>query len=200
MNNIKPQDMQVYEILNEISNLKDDSLKVQTFQSKYSDHTPLHRILKMNYCRTIVPMLPEGSPPFNRNEGADGPNQSSLWNFVRVFPVIVKSQQSLNMKTLQIENMFIEMLESVDPQEADVIVLAKDKNLQNEFDISYEVVAAAFPNLKIQSTGKKVEQVELSDEDKAMKMLERAESLKAQAKQFNAEAKELIKRAKELSS
>ena len=197
MNNIKPQDMQVFEILSEISKLGDDSLKVQTFQSKYSDHTPLHRILKMNYCKNIIPMLPEGSPPFNRNEGADGPNQSSLWNFVRVFPVIVKSQQSMKMKPLQIENMFIEMLESVDPQEADVIVLAKDKNLESEFDITSEVVTRAFPNLNIEATGKKVE---LTDEDKAMRMLEKAERLKAMAKQYNSEAKDLIKKAKELSS
>ena len=197
MNNIKPQDMQVFEILSEISKLGDDSLKIQTFQSKYSDHTPLHRILKMNYCKNIIPMLPEGSPPFNRNEGADGPNQSSLWNFVRVFPVIVKSQQSMKMKPLQIENMFIEMLESVDPQEADVIVLAKDKNLESEVDITCEVVTRAFPNLNIEATGKKVE---LTDEDKAIRMIEKAEKLKVLAKQYNSEAKDLIKKAKELSS
>ncbi len=197
MNNIKPQDMQVFEILSEISKLGDDSLKVQTFQSKYSDHTPLHRILKMNYCRNIIPMLPEGSPPFNRNENADGPNQSSLWNFVRVFPVIVKSQQSMKMKPLQIENMFIEMLESVDPQEADVIVLAKDKILESEFDITCEVVTRAFPNLNIEATGKKIE---LTDEDKAMRMIEKAERLKVLARQYNSEAKDLVKKAKELSS
>tara|TARA_A100000171_G_scaffold53091_1_gene76663 strand:- start:22550 stop:22978 length:429 start_codon:yes stop_codon:yes gene_type:complete len=142
-------------------------------------------------------MLPEGSPPFNRNENADGPNQSSLWNFVRVFPVIVKSQQSMKMKPLQIENMFIEMLESVDPQEADVIVLAKDKILESEFDITCEVVTRAFPNLNIEATGKKIE---LTDEDKAMRMIEKAERLKVLARQYNSEAKDLVKKAKELSS
>ena len=198
MNNIKPQDMQVFEILNEISDLQDDNLKVQLLKTKYYDHTPLHRILKMNFCKTIVPMLPEGTPPYNRNENADGPNQSSLWQFIRVFPVIVKSQQSVKMKSLQIENMFIEMLEAVDSKEADVICLAKDKNLETQYQVSCDIVTKAFPMLNIKDTGKVVE--EPSDEDKAMNMLERAERLKAQAKDFNAQAKDLIKKAKELSS
>ena len=198
MNNIKPQDMQVFEILNEISDLQDDNLKVQLLKTKYYDHTPLHRILKMNFCKTIVPMLPEGTPPYNRNENADGPNQSSLWQFIRVFPVIVKSQQSVKMKSLQIENMFIEMLEAVDSKEADVICLAKDKNLETQYQVSCDVVTKAFPMLNIKDTGKVVE--EPSDEDKAMNMLERAERLKSQAKDFNAQAKDLIKKAKELSS
>ena len=198
MNNIKPQDMQVFEILNEISDLQDDNLKVQLLKTKYYDHTPLHRILKMNFCKTIVPMLPEGTPPYNRNENADGPNQSSLWQFIRVFPVIVKSQQSVKMKSLQIENMFIEMLEAVDSKEADVICLAKDKNLETLYQVSCDIVTKAFPMLNIKDTGKVVE--EPSDEDKAMNMLERAERLKAQAKDFNAQAKDLIKKAKELSS
>lgn len=198
MNNIKPQDMQVFEILNEISDLQEDNLKVQLLKTKYYDHTPLHRILKMNFCKTIVPMLPEGTPPYNRNENADGPNQSSLWQFIRVFPIIVKSQQSLKMKPLQIENLFIEMLEAVDSKEADVICLAKDKNLETQYRVSCDIVTKAFPMLKIEDTGKVVE--EPSDEDKALNMLERAERLKAQAKDFNAQAKDLIKKAKELSS
>ena len=200
MNNIKPQDMQVFEILNEISELSDTEQKINILKTKYYDHTPLHRILKMNFCKTIIPMLPEGSPPFNRNDGADGPNQSSLWNFVRVFPVIVKSQQSIKMKSLQIENMFIEMLEAVDPDEADVICLAKDKRLESKFEVDFNVVTSAFPMLNIEQTGLVVEKQEMSDEDKALKMLEKSERLKAQAKEFNAEAKELIKKAKELSS
>jgi hypothetical protein len=198
MNNIKPQDMQVFEILNEISDLQEDNLKVQLLKTKYYDHTPLHRILKMNFCKTIVPILPEGTPPYNRNENADGPNQSSLWQFIRVFPIIVKSQQSLKMKPLQIENLFIEMLEAVDSKEADVICLAKDKNLETQYQVSCDIVTKAFPMLKIEDTGKVVE--EPSDEDKALNMLERAERLKAQAKDFNAQAKDLIKKAKELSS
>ena len=192
--------MQVFEILNEISELPDTEQKINLLKSKYYDHTPLHRILKMNFCKTIVPMLPEGSPPFNRNDGADGPNQSSLWNFVRVFPVIVKSQQSVKMKSLQIENMFIEMLEAVDPHEADVICLAKDKQLETKFEVNSEIVTSAFPMLNIEPTGTVVQKEEVSDEDKALKMIEKAERLKSQAKEFNAQARELIKKAKELSS
>ena len=131
MKNIKPRDMQVFEILEEISNIKSDDLKVKTLQEKYYDHTPLHRILKMSYCSSIIPMLPEGTPPFNRNDNPDGPNHTSLWEYIRIFPVIVRSAQSIKMRPLQIERSFIEMLEAVDANEADVVCKAKDKVIQN---------------------------------------------------------------------
>ena len=196
MKNIKPRDMQVFEILKEISNLKSDELKIKTLQEKYYDHTPLHRILKMSYCHTIIPMVPEGVPPFNRNENADGPNHSSLWEYIRLFPVIVRSAQSVKMKQLQIERMFIEMLEAVDASEAEVICKAKDKAIHVEYDISSEVVKQAFPVLNIidKPEPSKVK----TPEEIAEEYIKLAETKKIRAKELNLEAKELIKKAKDL--
>ena len=56
--NIIPRDMQVHEILTEVSALATDKLKVELLRAKYSDHVPLHRILKLNFCDTIIPILP----------------------------------------------------------------------------------------------------------------------------------------------
>ena len=196
--NVKPRDMQVHEIIKEISDLKSDELKIQTLKQKYYDHTPLHRVLKMNYCKTITPMLPEGNPPFNRNEGADGPNHSSLWEYIRIFPVIVRSSQSMNMRPLQIERMFIEMLEAVDPSEADIICMAKDKLIHSNYDISVNVVNEALPMLQIQHEETVVE--EKTNEKLAEEYLEMADLRKKEAKKLNDEAKEFYKKAKELAN
>ena len=195
---VKPRDMQVNEILTELSNLKSDELKIQTLSQKYYDHTPLHRILKMNYCNTISPMLPEGTPPFNRNEEPDGPNHASLWEYLRIFPVIVRSTQSLNMRPLQIERMFIEMLEAVDPQEAEIVCLAKDKNLESKYQINVDIVNSAFPQLKITAGDSKP--VTKTNEELAEEYLEMANLRKKEAKKLNEEAKDLIKKAKELAN
>lgn len=199
MSNIKARDMQVFEILSEISKVSSDELKVKTLQEKYYDHTPLHRILKMSYCNTIMPMVPEGTPPFNANTEADGPNHSSLWEYIRIFPIIVRSAQSIKMRPIQIERMFIEMLEAVDPNEAEIVCMAKDKLIEKEYRISSDVVKAAFPMLNIVS-GPAAPPVEKTEEELAEEYVELANAKKAEAKKLNEEAKELIKKAKELAA
>lgn len=189
--------MQVFEILKEISELEDTSQKIKTIREKYYDHTPLHRVLKMNYCDSIVPMVPEGMPPINSNNNPDGPNHSSLWEYIRVFPVIVKSAQSVKMKPLQIERMFIEMLEAIDPNEAEILCLAKDKNLEDQFDISINIVKEALPSLNVQREGQRVVKIK-TPEEQAEQMLDEAKAKKARAKVLNNEAAELIKKAKAL--
>lgn len=195
---VKPRDMQVNEILTEISNLKSDELKVQTLTQKYYDHTPLHRILKMNYCDSIISMLPDGTPPFTRNEDHDGPNHASLWEYIRMFPIIVRSTQSLNMRPLQIERNFIEMLEAVDPEEAETICLAKDKNLETKYQVSVDVVKKSFPQLNIVTSD--TVPSSKTNEQLAEEYLEMADLRKREAKKLNEEAKELIKKAKELAN
>lgn len=195
---VKPRDMQVNEILTEISNLKSDELKVQTLTQKYYDHTPLHRVLKMNYCDSIISMLPDGTPPFTRNEDHDGPNHASLWEYIRMFPIIVRSTQSLNMRPLQIERNFIEMLEAVDPEEAETICLAKDKNLETKYQVSVDVVKKSFPQLNIVTSD--TVPSSKTNEQLAEEYLEMADLRKREAKKLNEEAKELIKKAKELAN
>lgn len=190
--------MQVFEILKEISELEDTSQKIKIIREKYYDHTPLHRVLKMNYCDSIVSMVPEGIPPINSNNNPDGPNHSSLWEYIRVFPVIVKSSQSIKMKPLQIERMFIEMLEAIDPNEAEILCLAKDKNLEDQFDININIVKEALPSLNVQREGQRVVKIK-TPEEQAEQMLDEAKAKKARAKVLNNEAAELIKKAKALT-
>lgn len=194
--NIIPRDMQVNEVLDEVSALKSDELKVELLKMKYSDHVPLQRVLKMNFCDSIISVLPEGVPPFNR-EKQDGPNLSSLWAYAKNFAYFVKSAQSANMKPLQIEKIFIEMLEAIDVEEADMICLAKDKKLQEKWNISVDVVKRAFPSLNIRSNApsRPKTQEELAEEKK-----EKIAMLKARAKELSDKSKALLAEAKALET
>ena len=194
---IKAKDMQVFEILEEISNIKNDELKIEILREKYSDHTPLLRILKMNYCESIISMLPDGTPPFNR-EKIDGPSKSSLWLYVKHFPMFVRSGASAKMKMLQIERIFIEMLEALDVEEADVVCFAKDKILQSKWNISVEVIQRAFPQLQIVNA-KSTNVPKKSNTEKAAELTELAEFKKEQSKKLADEAKELMSQVKTLT-
>lgn len=193
---IASRDMQVFEILDEIGGIKADVLKIEMLRTKYSDHIPLHRILKMNFCDSIQSIVPEGAPPFNR-EKVDGPNRASLWAYVQQFPYFVKSAVSAKLRPLQVEKIFIEMLEAVDVEEAEMVILAKDKKLTTKWNISAEVVTQAFPQLKIvASEPPKIK----TPEERAEELLDLADVKKTQAKQLQDEAKKLIAEAKALAS
>ena len=55
---------------------------------------------------------------------------------------------------MKVENMFIQMLEGLHPEEAEVLSLVKDSNLQKKYRITKAVVEAAFPSIKWGGRGK----------------------------------------------
>ena len=44
--------------------------------------------------------------------------------------------------------MFIQMLEGLHPEEAEIVCLAKDGNLESKYKLTKAVVATAFPDIK----------------------------------------------------
>lgn len=193
---IKSRDYDVFEILKELDTIKDTSNKIEWLRDNFSDHQPLYYILKMNYCGTIQSVLPEGEPPFNKGD-TDGPTPASLWSYLKVFPMIVRSIQSQKMSMMRIEQIFIEMLEAIEPKEGEMLCLAKDRKLEERFGITREIVVAAFPQL-IGQPAKMPEVVPPSPEARAESLLVAAKEMKDQAKKLNSEAKGMEKEAKEL--
>lgn len=195
---IKAKDMQVFEILDKLEKIVDKDNKVEYLVENFSDHKPLQYILKWNFCDSVESVIPDGTPPFN-NEEQDGPSRSSLWSYLSVFPVFVRSVQSQKMQSLKREQIFIEMLESLDNSEAEMVCLAKDKKLTEKWSIEMEVAQQAFPGMNISST-REFKVKELTEEEKATAMLEQAEQLKEKAKQLNSEARRLTSEAKKIAS
>lgn len=196
MDNIKPRDMDVFEILTKLDTISDTANKVEWLKDNFTGHQPLQYVLKMNYCGTIQSKLPEGEPPFTKGE-TDGPTPASLWSYLKTFPLIVQSVQSNKMPMMRIEQLFIEMLEAVEPKEAELICLAKDRKLEERYGITSEMVRMAFPGL-ITRSATMPEIVPPSPEERAESLLDAAKQIKAQIKTLQAEAREMEKEAKEL--
>ena len=76
----KPQDMQVFEILGELDACTTKQRKVDLIRTKYNNHTPLQYILRWNFDKSINSLLPEGEPPFDKEE-KDGDSPQNLWSF-----------------------------------------------------------------------------------------------------------------------
>jgi hypothetical protein len=192
---IKAKDMQVFEILEEFDKTVGRSQKVN-YLKEYREHTPLTYVLKFNYCDTIKSLIPEGRPPFN-DEPDDGPSKASLWQYLNVFPNFVQSNQAAQVKPLQREKLFIEMLEAIAVEEANMIILAKDRELEKLYpSLDIGIVREAFPDLQIQTQQEAKEQ---SEEEKKADILAVIQDKKEQLKSLQTEIKDLTKEAKAYS-
>ena len=52
------------------------------------------------------------------------------------------------MNRLRKETMFINICEQLHPNEAEILILTKDKKLQDAYNITQEVVEEAFPDIQ----------------------------------------------------
>jgi len=127
--NTHPRDRHVFEILKIIDSKSNKQEKINVIREHLAIHKPFQNILMWNYLPRVKSLLPEGNPPFNRNE-EDG-DQATLWQFVDLFPYFVLSGKSQNMNATKQERLFIDMLETIPAAEADVMLAVKDGKLNS---------------------------------------------------------------------
>ena len=134
-----------HEILELISKQRSKAKKVEMLQEYRND--ALTALLIWNFDDTVVSMLPEGQVPYKENEVPIGTDHTSLrreWK--HLYNYVKGGNDSLS--ALRRESMFIQMLEGLHPEEAKILCLVKDKQLQSRFKITYEMVAEAYTDIQ----------------------------------------------------
>ena len=140
-----PANAFVHEILAEVSKQKSVAKKVEVLQKYRNDG--LTSILIWNFDETVLSLLPEGEVPFNKNEVPIGTDHTSLRKEWRNLYHFVKGGNDKLSKTRR-ESMFIQMLEGLHPDEAQIICLVKDGNLSSKYKITKDHVSKAFPDIQ----------------------------------------------------
>jgi len=136
----------VHEILEKASEAKSKKEKIAVLHEH--NCLALRDILRGAYDDLIEFILPEGEPPYEKDDAPAGYSRSSLMNQTRKFRYFVKGGPGERVNPLRREKMFIEILESVHPQEAELVVLMKNKKLNGTYKgITKKLVQEAFPNL-----------------------------------------------------
>jgi hypothetical protein len=132
------------EILDEVNKAPSKAERIRLLQ-QYNVR-PLRTILAMAFDKNIELDLPEGAPPFKRDEREPvGLSSASLYTESRRLARTAKSDPLPKMRK---EMLFVQILEGIHWQEADLVVAAKDKQLEKLYkNITREVVRKAFPNL-----------------------------------------------------
>ena len=130
------------EILDSVSKIKTKKEKV-TFLRKYQTDA-LRMICKASFDPNIVWELPTGDVPYRQNDAPEGTEHTLLQQEVRTLYHFIKGgnpQLGQNKR----EMMFVQMLEGLHADEAELLIAAKDKRLHRKYKgLSDNVVKEAF--------------------------------------------------------
>jgi hypothetical protein len=130
------------EILEKVSKIKSKKEKV-TFLRKYQTDA-LRMICKASFDPNIVWELPKGDVPYRENDAPEGTEHTLLQQEVRrLYHFIKGGNPTLTQNKREI--MFVQMLEGLHKDEADLLCAAKDKILHQKYKgLSDNVVKEAF--------------------------------------------------------
>jgi hypothetical protein len=130
----------------------DEVEKAATKESKIKvlrayDHPIIRNILRMNFDPAIKVYLPEGEPPFKKDTSVPaGYSETNLFAEFRRFYIWL--DPNINLTRVRKEQLFVQMLEGIHWTEAELICLAKDKQLDTKYkSLKDALVREAFPDL-----------------------------------------------------
>ena len=134
-----------HEVLELVSKQRTKAKKIEILQEYESD--ALKSLLIWNFDQTVVSMIPEGKVPYNKNEVPVGTDHTSLRREWKNLYHFVKGGND-KLSSMRRETMFIQMLEGLHPEEAEIICLVKDKALEEKYNITYDMVKKAYPDIQ----------------------------------------------------
>jgi len=163
-----------FEVLDLVSRQRSKVKKIEALK-KYEDIS-LKIILIWNFDESVISILPPGEVPYtgyDEQNTYSGTLSTKLSHEVRKmhetgsFSLGASDQQghttirreskhfyqfvqggNPNMNNIRRETMFINILEGLHPLEAEIVAACKDKELQNVYNITKEIVAEAYPDIQ----------------------------------------------------
>lgn len=136
----------VHEILEKVSAM--ESAEPKTAFLKQHDSLELRDVLRGSFDDCIQWNLPLGKPVYDGRLSKVGESASSLKLKIKIFHYFVKGGAGDAMKPAKRENMFLQTLESIHPQDAELVLAMKDKKLETLYPgITRDLVQKTWPGL-----------------------------------------------------
>ena len=133
------------EVLELVSEQKSDLKKIAVLQEYECDI--LKSLFIWNFDDSVISLLPQGNVPYKPNENPLGTDHSSLRREQRNLYMFVKGGND-QLSTIRRDTIFIQMLEGLHPKEADIVIAVKDGALEDMYDIPFDVVEEAYPDIE----------------------------------------------------
>ncbi|CAB5221050.1 hypothetical protein UFOVP247_75 [uncultured Caudovirales phage] len=132
--------MKVSEILKRCSEFKKKEERIETLRINCNEACKI--ILQYMFHPDVKFALPEGKPPFTYSQFNEANVLHSEARRLYLFLEGVNPE----MKPVRRETLFLEILQTVDPEDADLLIAMKDKTCPYK-GLTKDVVYAAFPEL-----------------------------------------------------
>ena len=146
-----PANPMVHELLEAVDSERVKASKLDLLRTHGDDSFKMTMI--WNFDESVISMLPEGNVPYqpvesdvqaNREMGL--PQRTTIRNSARNFYRFIRGGDD-QLNKIKREGLFINILETLPPPEADILVLVKDKALNTKYNITKELVAEAYPEI-----------------------------------------------------
>ena len=140
-----PNDALVSEILQKVSSAKTKKEKVELLQ-EYNNNA-LRAILIINFDESLEFLLPDGEVPFTPNDAPVGTEHTRLAHEYKGLYKYFKGGDS-SIKGMKREQLFVQLLEGLAEEEANLLVSACNKDIQSKYRVTKAAVAEAFPSIE----------------------------------------------------
>ena len=146
-----PPNPMVHELLEAVDSERVKTKKLDILRTHGDDSFKM--VMIWNFDESVISMLPEGNVPYQPVESdvqasvdKGLPQRTTIRNSARNFYRFIKGGDDMMIK-IKRESLFINILETLPPPEADILVLVKDKALNTKYNITKELVAEAYPEI-----------------------------------------------------
>jgi hypothetical protein len=123
----------ISEVLQKVSNAKTKADKIELLHQHNT--AALRAVLIINFDESVESMLPGGDVPFTPNDAPKGTEHTVLEQEYRKLYLFFKGGNSSINQTTR-ENLFIQLLEGLQEEEANLLVLTKDKGLGKKYKLT----------------------------------------------------------------
>ena len=136
----------ISEILRKVSNAKTKAEKIKILRENNS--VALRQLKIITFDESIGSEIPPGEVPYTPNDAPVGTDHSRLEQEYRGLYRFFKGGDP-KIKGLKRETMFIQLLEGLSAEEAELLCLVKDKDLNKKYKrITKAVITEAFPSIE----------------------------------------------------
>lgn len=134
----------ISEVLSEASKITKKADRITYLRKNRSP--ALLDIFRIAFDDDVVSVLPTGAPTFTKDDAPIGHEYLSLHRGHRRFKYFFKGPVANATPALRREGMFLTLLESLNGEEAELVIAAKDKSLKYK-GITKKLIQDTFPNL-----------------------------------------------------
>ena len=148
------------EVFQRVSNAKTRAQKIEILQEYKSP--ALTKLLLCNFAKSVRFCFPSGQTPYTPQERPKGVDHQYMYTEHRLIEKFIAKRVNgvvyygcsgttrPRIQQLKKENLWLQLLEGLHPEEAQVMDLIKDKDLTSKYKITKQNVIDAFPELRLQ--------------------------------------------------